>query len=217
MHGVLAPADQPDRGVGRARAAGIDDVGAACGRERREARTEAGEALRVLGGAAVDDRLLLVLVHRLDEGHVLAHAELGGVAVEVGDRLVDFRVGLEHAGGVADLGSLALGFLDAVVQQAPGGARQAGAHRGLVAGAVVALHPQHVGQHLVGLAEQLDHRRGFAAGIETRCPLAEREGRRGKGCHVSKSPVVTEIAWGCRRRWFRPATSKRQARHSCRA
>jgi len=118
------------------------------------------------------------LVHRLDESHVLADPELGRVTVEIGQRLVDVRIGLEHAGGIAYLRGVALGFLHAVVQQAPGCNGQAGAHGGLVTGAVVALHPQHVGQHLVGLTEQFDHRGGNAVGIQTRCPFAEGQRRR---------------------------------------
>src|SRR5216110_3184168 len=51
------------------------------------------------------------------------------------------------------------------------------ANGGLVAHTVVALHPQHVGQHLVGLAEQFDDRGRTPAGIETRGPLREGQGR----------------------------------------
>ncbi len=57
------------------------------------------------GGVAVEERLHDRLRHAFEEGLDLRKPEVGGVAVQVGDVLVDHRVGFQITDGVDDLGS----------------------------------------------------------------------------------------------------------------
>ena len=122
MEGVIAPDQSPDRGIGRGRAASVEDVRGSS-RVRRGlrgiARGKAGEAFRVGMLVAIDQRRGDLLAHAFEEGANLGQTEVSGVAVEVRDILVDNRVGFEVTAGVNDLRSRGLGIRDTGVQQTP--------------------------------------------------------------------------------------------------
>jgi hypothetical protein len=85
------------------------------------ARGKAGEAFGVDVLVAVDEGGGDLLGHAFEEGLHFGEAELRGVAVEVGDVLVDDRVGFEVAAGIDDLSGGGLGVGNALVEQAPSG------------------------------------------------------------------------------------------------
>ena len=146
--------DDPERGVGVGGAASVEDVVGGLGVggvDRRVARREAGEAFRVDELVAVDQGRGDLLGHAFEEGLDFGKPELGGVAVEVRDVLVDHGVGFEVAAGVDDLGGGGLGVRNALVEQAPSGLREAGADGGLVTGWEVAFDDQHVVEDFVRL------------------------------------------------------------------
>ncbi|MCY1376459.1 hypothetical protein D9M69_639490 [compost metagenome] len=132
MTGLLAPHAQPDRGVVGAGAAAIDDVLSVRGGQAVEARSQSGETLGEDGLVAVEQGGSHVLGHALNVGLIFGQAERGSVAVEVGQRLVDFGIGLEHAAGIGHLRGSRLGGLDATVELAPRTGRQTGANGALV-------------------------------------------------------------------------------------
>ena len=152
-------------------------------RQGVEARAKAGEGLGFGRLVAGEQGIRHLVVHALDMGDVFGETEGGGVAVEVGQGLVDLGVGLEHTRRLGDLGGLRLRRLDAAVELAPGRGRQAGANGRAVAGGQVALRPRHVVQNLVGLLEQLNE---LGDGTIRVSALREVEKRRmgvGKSCH----------------------------------
>ncbi|MCY1298481.1 hypothetical protein D9M70_479710 [compost metagenome] len=186
VHGGIAPSDQPHRGVGRAGAPTVDDVVTVLGRQRVEARRQAGDLLRVDRGVAVDQLGGHGLRQAFEEGDVLRHQQAFLVVGDIHQRLIDLGIGFEHAGLVADLYGGAFLGLHAVVQFAPGARRQAGADRGFVAGAIVARHPRDVVEHLVAQRDDLDDRGNLLAGIGAFLALGqvgEGQGNTGKQCH----------------------------------
>jgi hypothetical protein len=149
VHRVRAPAEHPDRGVRRARAAGVDHVRRGLrGRRghRVVARREAHEALGVDRGVAVEHDARHLLVHAFQEGHVFGQAELGGVAVQVGDVLVDRRCRSRACRSCRPPGRSSI---SSSARRSSAGARsrrQARAHGGLVPGRQVAFDDEHVVQ-----------------------------------------------------------------------
>ena len=171
---VRTPDRNPNRRVGRAGAISVEDVvGGLGGRggEGRVARREAGEAFRVGELVAVDQRRGNLLRHALEEGTNFAESKLSGVAVEVGDVLVDHRVGFEISAGVGDLRGGGFRVRHALVEQAPSGLRETGPDGGLVTGWEVALDDQHVLEDFVCLGEDLDDSGDLVPVIEPPRPV----------------------------------------------
>jgi len=107
---------------------------------------------------AVDDGGSDLLGHTLEEGFNLTQTKLSGVAVEIGDVLVDDRVGFEVATSVDDLRRGGLGVRNAGVQQAPRRLGEARADGGFVSSRKIALHDEHVIKDFVGLRQEFDNR-----------------------------------------------------------
>ena len=174
---VGAPTDDPERGVGVGGSASIEDVVGGLGVGRvggRVARRESGEAFRVRELVAVDQRRGDLLRHAFEEGADFGQPELGGVAVQVGDVLVDHGVGFEVAAGVDDLRGGRLGVRHALVEQAPSCLREAGPDGSLVAGGEVAFDDHHVVEDFVRLGKQLDDHRHAIIVIERFSPSLRR-------------------------------------------
>ncbi|MNC07461.1 hypothetical protein D3C75_550120 [compost metagenome] len=100
MGGELAPGDNPDRGVGRAGAAGINDVAARLSRQRVVARRKTQERLRLRLGVAVEHVTSGLVVETLQLAQVLRGPESIGVSAQVGQFLIDQAVVGHHASGV---------------------------------------------------------------------------------------------------------------------
>ena len=177
VDGVVAPHDQVHGGVaGR--------VGTACGdhvlrvvrsREGRVARSEAEELLGIRAGVAVEQGRRHRLVHRLKEGGVLGQPELGGVAVEHRQILVDLGASLKHAASLVDLRGHALAVGDALVECAPVHGRETSTDHDALAGGQIALLEDAVLKDLVALREQLGDDRDPAIRIGSLRPVGERQ------------------------------------------
>jgi hypothetical protein len=111
------------------------------------------------------------LVHAFEEGRDLRHAELGGIAIQVGEVFIDDCIDLQVADRIDDLCRRRFAVRDAIVEESPSGLWQAGPNRGLVPGRQVAFDNHHVEQDLVRLREQLDDRRNLVIVFESFRPI----------------------------------------------
>ncbi len=154
---VRAPGDDPHGGIGIGGSTAVEDVvgslrigsgfgGVTWGKP--------GETFGIDVLVAVDDGGGNLLGHAFEEGFDFGEAEFSGVAVEIGDIFVDYRVGFEVSASVGDLrgGGFCVG--DAVVEESPSGLGKANPDGGFVSGGEVAFDDEHIVQDFVGLREE---------------------------------------------------------------
>lgn len=142
----------------------------------------------VLGRVTVENGLGHFLTHGFDEGTVFADAEGGGVAVDVGQILIDFGVGFEVAARVGHLSRGALSGLYAAVELAPRRGGKAGTDRVQIAVRLVAFNKSQVVENRELLIEDFRDRSDSTRVVKARHEVGERRVLASQNCHMS--PLV---------------------------
>ena len=147
MPSVRTPSDDPHAGIGIGGSTTVEDIVGSLGVGSVLSgvpRSEAGEAFRVDMLIAVDHGGGNLLGHAFKEGLDFRQPKLSGIAVEIGDVLVNYRVGFEVSTGIGDLRGGRFRVGDAVVEQPPSGLWETGSDGGFVSGGEVTFDDEHV-------------------------------------------------------------------------